>query len=191
MGCEIEKKFLVKALPEDLERFPFHEITQGYLCRHPAVRVRREVICEGAGAAPRERYTMTYKGIRQEGVLSQEEYNLALTKEAYEHLLAKADGVVIEKKRVILPLNEDAFDEESFGEDPVLGAWYSAKGEEAPRIELDIFGGVHQGLMFAEVEFPSEETAAAYHAASWFGEEVTGDEHYSNAWLAENGPEKA
>ncbi len=177
MGLEIEKKFLVKALPEDLERFPYHEITQGYLCRHPAVRVRREADRDG------ERFYMTYKGIRQAGVLAQEEYNLDLTAEAYAHLLAKADGTVIEKRRVILPLNEDAFPNGGSSAE-AISAWLSS-GDA--KIELDIFAGAFDGLVIAEVEFPSEEIAAAYYPAAWFGGEVTGDERYSNAWMAFHG----
>ncbi len=53
-------------------------------------------------------------------------------------------------------------------------------------IELDVFEDAHEGLVVAEVEFPDEETAQAYRPADWFGEEVTGDPHYSNAWLSEN-----
>ncbi len=192
MGVEIEKKYLVKALPEDVERFPYHRITQGYLCRHPAVRVRKEAIGGGASEAAEDgaetvRFYMTYKGIRQQGVLSQEEYNLPLSPEAYAHLLAKADGTVIEKKRVILPLQEGAFDDAAVAADGKLKEWLVTEGDEAPKIELDLFAGAYEGLMIAEVEFPSEEIAAKYHPAAWFGEEVTGDERYSNAYLAFHG----
>ena len=178
MGFEIEKKYLVKALPADAERFPYREITQGYLCRHPAVRVRRDALSvqTAEGGAPEEHFYMTYKGLRRQDTLAQEEYNLDLTREAYEHLLDKADGIVIEKKRILIPLNADAFPEGSEGARCVSG------GDAV--IELDIFAGALAGLVIAEVEFPSEEIAAAYRPAAWFGEEVTGDERYSNAYLA-------
>ena len=185
MGFEIEKKFLVKALPEDLERFPYHRITQGYLCRHPAVRVREETV--SADGTEETRCYMTYKGIRQPGVLSQEEYNLPLSPEAYAHLLSKADGTVIEKKRVIVPLGADAFSREEIAADAALREWLAKEGEEGPKIELDLFEGAYAGIKLAEVEFPSEEIAAKYRPADWMGEEVTGDERYSNAYLAFNG----
>ena len=38
--------------------------------------------------------------------MTREEYNLPLTKEAYEHLLSKIDGRLIKKKRYMLPLGE-------------------------------------------------------------------------------------
>ena len=42
MGVEIERKYTVKELPKDLDKYPFHVIEQGYLNVSPAIRVRRE-----------------------------------------------------------------------------------------------------------------------------------------------------
>ena len=39
---EIERKFTVRQLPEDLARYDSHLIEQGYLNTNPGVRVRRE-----------------------------------------------------------------------------------------------------------------------------------------------------
>lgn len=87
---EIERKFLVRRLPEDLERYPRRRIEQAYLCTAPVVRVRRSG----------DEYYLTYKGA---GLLAREEYNLPLTAEAYAHLLAKADGNRIAKVRYCIP----------------------------------------------------------------------------------------
>lgn len=87
---EIERKFTVKHLPEDLERFPRKRLEQAYLCIAPVVRVRRSD----------DAYFLTYKGA---GLLAREEYNLPLTEEAYRHLLPKADGLVIVKERYRIP----------------------------------------------------------------------------------------
>lgn len=38
---EIERKYLVKQVPEHLDSYAFHEIEQGYLCTEPVVRIRR------------------------------------------------------------------------------------------------------------------------------------------------------
>ena len=38
---EIERKYLVSWLPNDLESYPHVEIEQGYLCTSPTLRVRR------------------------------------------------------------------------------------------------------------------------------------------------------
>ena len=91
---EIERKFLIKKLPENREQFPHLEIEQAYLCKEPVVRIRRE----------NEHYYMTYKG---KGLMVREEYNLPLSQDAYEHLKNKADGNVIHKTRYLIPEKND------------------------------------------------------------------------------------
>ena len=103
---EIERKFLVPCLPEGYDAHPFHQIEQAYLCTEPVVRIRQED----------DSFYLTYKG---KGLLSREEYNLPLTREAYAHLLPKADGVVLTKKRYLIPLD----------------------GSDHLTIELDVFEG--------------------------------------------------
>ena len=48
---EIERKFLIKNLPDNLSSYPYHQIEQGYLCTAPVVRIRRQD----------EEYYLTYK----------------------------------------------------------------------------------------------------------------------------------
>ena len=38
---EIERKFLIHTLPEDLNSYPSSTLEQAYLCTEPVVRVRR------------------------------------------------------------------------------------------------------------------------------------------------------
>jgi adenylate cyclase len=54
-------------------------------------------------------------------------------------------------------------------------------------LELDVYRGDLDGLRIAEVEFPDDETADAFEAPPWFGEEVTGNQAYLNATLATEG----
>ena len=145
---EIERKFLITELPDDLESYPFHLIEQGYLNTDPVVRVRRQD----------DEFYMTYKG---KGFLAREEYNLPLTREAYEHLMTKADGNIICKKRYLIPIKESAL-----------------------TIELDVFEGVFAPLIIAEVEFSSIEEAESFTPPAWFKEDVTNDRHYSNSYLS-------
>ena len=144
---EIERKYLIDSLPEHLDDFPHKELEQAYLCTNPVVRVRREG----------EEYVLTYKS---GGLMVREEYNLPLNQEAYEHLLKKADGIVISKTRYILP------------------------EKDGLRIELDVFHGKHDGLILAEVEFPTKEAANAYCPTEWFGEDVTYSTKYHNSNLS-------
>ena len=90
---EIERKYLLRQLPEHLETYPSHRIEQGYLCTAPVVRIRRQD----------EEYWLTYKS---KGLMVREEYNLPLTREAYLHLRPKTDGILICKTRYLIPLGD-------------------------------------------------------------------------------------
>ena len=89
-----------------------------------------------------------------------EEYNLPLTEESYEHLRQKIDGRLITKTRYVIPL------------------------EEGLSLELDIFEGSLAPLVLAEIEFPDQESAAAYKAPEWLGEDVTMSPRYHNSTLS-------
>ena len=51
-------------------------------------------------------------------------------------------------------------------------------------VEIDIYHGRNQGLIVAEVEFPSQLSRARFKPPAWFGREVTGEKRYSNIRLA-------
>ena len=90
---EIERKFLIQTLPENLESYPHKEIEQGYINREPVVRIRR---CD-------DKYILTCKG---EGLMVREEFELPLTKEAFLHMKPKTDGIFISKTRYLIPYND-------------------------------------------------------------------------------------
>ena len=190
MGQEIERKWRVRRLPEDYQKFPSKLLEQAYLCQNPTLRIRKESSIfggeeegsisgekEGSSISDKneqvglsdknekdgitegkeqEEYIFCYKG---RGRLSREEYNLPLTKEAYETLVRKIEGRVIRKRRYAIP----------------YGSY---------TVELDIFQGELEGLCYAEVEFPSEEEALSFQPLDWFSEELTGEKGYSNAELS-------
>ncbi len=172
MGQEIERKWRVRRLPEDYQQFPSKLLEQAYLCQNPTLRIRKESSNfggeeEGSNFGDKEKtgisegkeqeeYIFCYKG---RGRLSREEYNLPLTKEAYETLLGKTEGRVIRKIRYAIPHGP-----------------YT--------VELDIFQGDLEGLCYAEVEFSSEEEALSFQPLYWFSEELTGERGYSNAELS-------
>lgn len=147
---EIERKYLIKELAElpfRPEDYPSREIEQGYLCTDPVVRVRRDG----------NSYFLTYKS---KGLMAREEYNLPLTRDAYDHLIAKADGRIITKKRYVIPL------------------------ENSLNLELDLFEGDLAPLILAEIEFPDEESARSYQAPPWLGRDVTYYAEYHNSTLS-------
>ena len=54
-------------------------------------------------------------------------------------------------------------------------------------VEVDVYQGALEGLLVAEVEFPSTQAAAAFRPPGWFGREVTGSTRYRNQELAVHG----
>lgn len=51
-------------------------------------------------------------------------------------------------------------------------------------IEVDVYRGRNEGLVVAEVEFPSLASCRKFKPPEWFGREVTGQKRYSNVRLA-------
>lgn len=162
---EIERKFLIKRLPEHLENFPCLHIEQGYLNTSPVIRVRKE----------EEAYYLTYKG---SGMMAREEVNLTLSREAYYHLREKVDGRLISKNRYLIPLLHPAFiTENDFPKPP---------SDYQLTIELDVFDPPFAPLIVAEVEFGSKDAAEAFLPPDWFGEDVTYRKEYHNSFMALN-----
>ncbi|MFI3172732.1 MAG: CYTH domain-containing protein [Eubacteriales bacterium] len=143
---EIERKYLITEVPNNLIDYPVRLIEQGYLCTEPVVRIRRD----------NDLFELTYKS---KGLMVREEHNLPLTEDSYLHLKEKIDGILITKKRYMIPL-------------------------EPYTIELDVFEGAHAPLILAEVEFPTEEAANDFTPPSWFGEDVTFSSKYHNSTLS-------
>ncbi|MDD3251012.1 MAG: CYTH domain-containing protein [Lachnospiraceae bacterium] len=146
---EIERKYRIVTPPKHYQDYPYHELEQAYLCTEPVVRVRRED----------NTFYLTYKS---KGLLAREEYNLPLTQEAYEHLLSKADGLILKKRRYLIPISDSEL-----------------------TIELDLFSGDYEGLMLAEVEFASVDDANRFTPPSWFGPDVTLSGEYQNSRLSQ------
>lgn len=139
---EIERKFLIKEMP-DLSQYGYHDIEQVYVLTEPVIRARKKD----------DRYILTVKG---QGMMAREEFELPLSKDAYDKLKLKAEGVVITKRRFLIPYDK-----------------YT--------IELDIFGGSLTGLNMAEVEFESVKEADDFKMPDWFLKDVTDDISYHNS----------
>lgn len=144
---EIERKFLIDSVPESLEGYTKKKIEQAYLSTEPVIRVRQMD----------DKYFLTYKS---KGMMARVEEEFPLTREAYEHLKAKADGRVITKNRYCIPYEQ----------------W---------TIELDCFLGELEGMMLAEVEFASVEEAKEFVMPSWFKKDVTFEKEYHNSYLSQ------
>lgn len=152
---EIEKKFRLKFLPENMENCKKVEIEQVYLNTFPTIRLRRwnkELILTVKTKAEVD---------DKKGVLLNHEAELPLSEEEYENLSKKAEGYPIKKTRYLLPLSD---------------------GKMA---ELDVFHGRLEGLSLVEVEFKSVEEAEAFCPPLWFGGDVSEDKRYRNTFLSQ------
>ncbi len=100
---------------------------------------------------------LTIKGRSNVSGMSRFEWEKEITLEAGIQLLSLALPSVIEKTRYFVPHKQWLF-------------------------EVDVFAGIHQGLILAEVELNSETETVDLPA--WIGKEVTGDPNYYNAVLS-------
>lgn len=158
---EIERKFTLKHLPNNLESFPSHHIEQAYLCTEPVVRIRKQD----------DEYILTYKG---SGMMERHEFNLPLTQDAYYHLRQKADGNIISKRRYKIPLLNPQFKEGA----PLPPSDYRLT------IELDIFDPPFAPLIMAEVEFGTKVAAENFLPPDWFDQDVTYNKEYHNSYMS-------
>lgn len=152
---EIERKFTVKKLPENLDQYECKVMEQGYLSTKPVIRIRKS----------NEDYILTYKskfGIQPTtgDVIVNNEVELPLDASSYEHLKEKVDYNMVEKKRYLIPIHNGL------------------------KVELDVFEGRLKGLFYAEIEFPSEEAANQFELLDWFDQDVSKDPRYGNGYLS-------
>lgn len=151
---EIERKFLVRQLPADLDGYPSRELEQGYLSVQPVVRVRRD------GGS----YYLTCKG---KGKMAHEELEFPLTEESYLHLLTKADGRILRKTRTCIPFGPYTIELDRFHgelEGRMLAEVEFPTEEEAIRFTPPAWFGkdvtedrrCHNAWLASEPELPAE-----------------------------------
>ncbi len=125
-----------------------------------ATRLRQGYLSVGtAEVRVRSRDDLTHRlTVKSAGGLTRTEVELPLTPEQFEELWPLVQSSV-QKSRTL----------------------YEVDGRTA---EIDVYTGKLDGLVVAEIEFPSEAEANAFTPPSWFGTEVTDDPRYRNSALA-------
>jgi CYTH domain-containing protein len=98
---------------------------------------------------------------RGEGI-SRQEAEIGVDRDRFDELWPLTEGRRLRKRRHVIP-------------------------HDGLRIEVDVYEGGLQGLIVAEIEFPSEEAAREFDPPAWLGKEVTGDHRYLNETLASEG----
>jgi adenylate cyclase len=160
MAIEIERKFLVAGDAWRTQARESKRIRQAYLCKggHASVRVR---------LVDETKAKLTIKSADKSAckgggpALSRAEFEYSIP---FDDALAMLDlriGRIIDKTRYLV----------------------AAQGGRT--WEVDVFAGVHEGLILAEIELGSADEEVAL--PDWIGEEVTGNRRYGNLALAQDG----
>jgi len=88
---EIERKFLLEALPFDMSGYRALALRQGYISTQPTIRLRQQ----------NDEYILTVKGA---GAMVKEEFELPMTAAQFIALWPKTEGAAIAKTRYLIPL---------------------------------------------------------------------------------------
>lgn len=141
---EIERKFLIEDITSlDLTKYKHKEIIQDYLYIDLFSVIRKRKIVQD----DKVQYKYTIK-TGKKGI-SVNEIERDLLKEEYEKLLINKNYKTLIKERYIIPYLEDL------------------------KIELDIFKGEYEGIVFAEIEFKDEKQAYNTKLPKWFGKDIS------------------
>ncbi len=159
IDMEIEKKYLINELPKTLGKYEYIDMEQGYISVNPVIRIRK------AG----ERYILT---VKSKGLLVRQEFEMDISEEEYNSLSKKVEGNIIAKRRYLIPLKDTE------------GTTGDKDMDQSLKIELDVFNGLFKGLIYAEVEFPTEEAAKSFIPPAWFYKDVTSSATYQNSSLS-------
>ena len=155
---EIERKWLIRKedVPYDLNASNVQkaEIKQTYICFDPEIRVRNYNNGES--------YELTIKNNMSNDGLIRDEVNIDITKEQYDNLVKKQEGITINKTRYQLYVDGQI-------------------------IAIDIFHNELNGLAYMEIEFKTEEESNNYKQPQWVIKDVTSDINYKNGHLARYG----
>ena len=141
---EIERRFLVKDLSSlDLSQYKCKRIIQDYLYKDKFTAIRKRKTVLDDNVS----FTYTIK-TRKIGI-SVNELENEISEEEYKNLKVHPNFNHIDKTRYIIPYIDNL------------------------NIELDVFNDNFDGIIFAEIEFKSEEQANSVKLPEWFGPEIT------------------
>ena len=163
MNKEIERKYAVDEIPDDLKIEKIIDIEQAFIYRDNNTIIRIRKIKDRKEKTIKYIYTVKTKGdIQYDSYDIGKKYEIetSISKEEYEELIQKKISNNINKTRIIVPIDENL------------------------KVEIDIYYEYLDGLLTAEIEFPSEEIARTYKEPTWLGKEL-GYKELSNRKLAE------
>ena len=172
MKQEIERKYQVKYLPENIKIEKVTNIKQCFIYNDKITLVRlRKITTLNDNSAPKTEYIYTvktkgdieYKKDDELGKKYEIENNI--TEKEYSKLLERKISNSIDKTRIVVPIKDNL------------------------KAEIDIYYGYLEGLLTLEVEFENEVEANSFVKPDWFGEEL-GYKVLSNRKLSEMSKEE-
>ena len=89
---EIEKKYLVDRVPDNLEQYTSFSIVQAYISKMPTIRIRQKD----------SEYWLT---VKERGHISRQEFEMQISLEEFQNLSEKIDGHSVKKTRYMIPLD--------------------------------------------------------------------------------------
>jgi CYTH domain-containing protein/8-oxo-dGTP pyrophosphatase MutT (NUDIX family) len=129
-------------------------------------RIEQGYLAVGGDEEPevrvRRRAGKTLLTVKSGGGLVRVEEEISIEERSFENLWPLTEGRRVEKTRHLVPYGDHT-------------------------VEVDVYEGDLDGLVVAEVEFPSIAASAAFEAPGWLGEEVTEDRRYRAKNLAVDG----
>lgn len=163
MNKEIEKKYSIINLPDDIEIIKIQDIQQTFIYRDNNTHIRIRRLTNRKDKTTQYVYTVKTKGDIQYNndwnIARKYEIESYISKEEYEELIQKRITNIINKTRINVPIENDLV------------------------VEIDIYYDYLEGLITAEIEFPDEETAKIFEKPDWLGEEL-GYKNFSNGKLS-------
>lgn len=134
-----------------LINLPMEEIS-----KYPHITIEQGYICTNPVIRIRKTDKSYYVTYKSSGLMIRQEFEDEISKKQYNVLKTKVDYNLISKKRYYIPLDESL------------------------TVELDVFNDKLEGLIMAEVEFISEESANNFQPPDWFIKEVTFNTTFHN-----------
>ena len=149
---EIERKYAVNYLPEDLKIADILDIEQAFIYKDDKTVIRIRKIQNKNSKNIEYIYTVKTMGDiayhKDSTVANAYEIESYIQEEDFNELIKNRISSIIRKTRMVIPIENNL------------------------KVEMDIYKDYLQELITAEVEFPSEDIANAFQKPEWLGEEM-------------------
>ncbi len=149
---EIERKYAVNYLPEDLKITDIAEIEQAFIYKDDKTVIRIRKIQNKNSKNIEYIYTVKTMGDiayhKDSTVANAYEIESYIQEEDFNELIKNRISSIIKKTRMIIPIGNNL------------------------KVEMDIYKDYLQNLITAEVEFPNEDIVNNFQKPEWLGEEM-------------------